>query len=120
MSMDPRFLPSLISFRYTLGIPISFTPSCRIQTSANMACLLITQTQMSLFLVGIRITFKFLLADLVIGWCLFVVAITNDERLRSELTAKVSDRSSDTTIPANVFPVYYDSANGTSLQGVAR
>lgn len=60
------------------------------------------------------------MADLVIGWSLFVVAITNDERLRSELTARVSDRFSNITIPANVFSVNYDSANGTSLQGVAR
>jgi hypothetical protein len=60
------------------------------------------------------------LADIVIGWSLFVAAMTNDERLNSELIARVSDRSSNIAIPANVFPVEYDSANGTSLQGVAR
>ncbi|KAF8491815.1 hypothetical protein F5888DRAFT_1619594 [Russula emetica] len=59
-------------------------------------------------------------ADLVIGWSLFVAAMTNDEPLRSELIVRVSDRSSNTSIPASVFSVYYDSANGTSLQGVAR
>jgi hypothetical protein len=76
---------------------------------------------MSLCLVGIRIILLFIyLADLVIGWSLFVAAMTNDEPLRSELIARVSDRSSNTSIPASVFSVYYDSANGTSLQGVAR
>ncbi|KAF8497622.1 hypothetical protein F5888DRAFT_1803621 [Russula emetica] len=55
----------------------------------------------------------------VSSWSLFVAAMTNDEPLRSELIVRVSDRSSNTSIPASVFSVYYDSANGTSLQGVA-
>jgi hypothetical protein len=75
---------------------------------------------MSLCLVGIRTILQIFLADLVIGWSLFVAAMTDDERLRPELITRVSDRSSDTTIPASVFSVYYDSANGRSLQGVAR
>jgi hypothetical protein len=61
-----------------------------------------------------------LLADLVIGWSLFVAAMTKDDRLSSELIARVYNRFTNTTIPATVFPVYYDSDNGTSFQGVAR
>ena len=64
-----------------------------------------------------------LLADLVIGWSLFLAAITNDQDyqgLRPELIFKVSNRSTIPTFPATVFSVYYDSASGTSLQGVAR
>ena len=61
-----------------------------------------------------------LLPDLVIGWSLFVAAMTNDQGLRSELISRVSDRSTITTFPATVFSVYYDSASGTSLQGVDR
>jgi hypothetical protein len=51
---------------------------------------------------------------------LFAAAMTNDVGLRSELITKVSNHFADTTIPASVFPVYYDSADGTLLQGVAR
>ena len=61
-----------------------------------------------------------LLADLVIGWSLFAVAMTNNQDLRSELISRVADRSTNITFPATVFSVYYDSASGTSLQGVAR
>ena len=64
-----------------------------------------------------------LLADFVIGWSLFVAAITNDQAyqgLHSELIFRVSNRSTVATFPATVFSVYYDSASGTSLQGVAR
>ena len=76
---------------------------------------------MSLCLVGIRMILNFsLLANLVIGWNLFVAAMTSDQGLRSKLIASVSDRSTIITFPASVFSVYYSSANGTSLQGVAR
>ena len=62
---------------------------------------------------------EILLHDLVIGWSLFTAAMTtNNPGLRSELISRVFHRASSTT--PGVFPVYYDSSNGTSLQGIAR
>ena len=63
-------------------------------------------------------TFEILLPDLVIGWSLFAAAMTPNPGLRSQLILRVYNRVTS-TIPG-VFPVYYDSGNGTSLQGIAR
>jgi hypothetical protein len=61
---------------------------------------------------------EILLPDLVIGWSLFAAAMTRNPGLRSELILRVYNRVTS-SIPG-VFPVYYDSDNGTSLQGIAR
>ncbi len=44
--------------------------------------------------------------------------MTTNQGLRSELIERVYKQMA-TDIPG-VFPVYYDSVNGTSLQGMAR
>ena len=61
---------------------------------------------------------EILLPDLVIGWSLYVAAMTSNPGLRSQLILRVYNRVTS-SIPG-VFPVYYDSGNGTSLQGIAR
>jgi len=61
---------------------------------------------------------ELLLSDLVIGWSLFAAAMTTNPGLRSELILRVYNRVTS-AIPG-VFPVYYDSSNGTSLHGIAR
>jgi hypothetical protein len=60
-----------------------------------------------------------MLSDPVLGWSSFVAAMTTNQGLRSELIERVYKRMATDTIPG-VFPVYYDSVNGTSLQGMAR
>jgi len=45
--------------------------------------------------------------------------MTTNTGLRSELIERVFKRMAMDSIPG-VFPVYYDSVNGTSLQGIAR
>ena len=55
---------------------------------------------------------------LVIGWSVVAAAMTTNVGLRSELILRVYHRASS-FIPG-VFPVYYDSVNGTSLHGIAR
>jgi len=60
-----------------------------------------------------------LLADLVLGWSLFAAAMTTNQGLRSELISRVSNRASSTNT-TGVFPVYYGSADGKTIQGVAR
>ena len=123
--LNPRFLPFLTSLRYTTDTAISLTTSCRIQTSATMACLLITpfrQTPVPLCLVSI---YRFLYSVVdpfpSLGWSLFVAAMTTNKGLSSGLIWRVfntTGSSKSTTNPA--FAVYYDSANGTPLQGVGR
>jgi hypothetical protein len=48
-----------------------------------------------------------------------VAAMTTNQGLRSELLERVYKRMGSDALPG-VFPVYYDSVNGTSLQGIAR
>ena len=60
-----------------------------------------------------------LLTDMALGWSLFAAAMTTNEGLRSELISRVHTRASTSTIPG-VFPVYYGSADGSTLQGAAR
>jgi hypothetical protein len=61
-----------------------------------------------------------LLTDSVLGWNLFTAAaMTTNENLRSLLISKVHNRASY-NISAGVFPVEYGSADGSTLQGVAR
>jgi hypothetical protein len=48
-----------------------------------------------------------------------VAAITPNQGLQSELLERVDKRMYTDTLPG-VFPVYYDSVTGTSLQGIAR
>lgn len=74
---------------------------------------------MSLFPVGISYNFQVLLVDPVSGWSLFAAAMTSNQGLLSDLISRVHTRASTSTIPG-LFPVYYDSGNGTSLQGTAR
>jgi hypothetical protein len=61
---------------------------------------------------------EIVLPDLVIGWSLFAAAMTTNPGLRSQLILRVYNRVTS-TIPG-VFPVFYNSVNGTSLQGMAR
>ena len=58
-------------------------------------------------------------ADGVLGWNLFAAAMTPNQSLRSQLISKVHNRASF-NISAGVFPVEYNSADGSPLQGVAR
>ena len=58
-------------------------------------------------------------ADCVLGWNLFAAAMTPNQSLRSQLISKVHNRASFNT-SAGAFPVEYNSADGSSVQGVAR
>jgi hypothetical protein len=65
--------------------------------------------------------FLYAVADSVptLGWSLFVVAMTSNPTLRSELISNVLTGATPmATDPA--FALYYDTANGTALQGVSR
>ena len=59
-----------------------------------------------------------LLPNLVLGWSLFAAAMTTNPGLRSQLILRVYNRV--TSVIPGVFPVYYDSDTGTSIQGIAR
>ena len=48
-----------------------------------------------------------------------MAAMTTNQGLRSELIERVLKRMYTDALPG-VFPVYYDSVNGTSLRGIAR
>jgi len=126
VSVVASFLTSLIGFtgRYMMGIAVSSTTSCRIQTSAILACLLITsvQTPMSPCLVCILCQFQVLLADPVLGWSLFVAAaMTSNLGLFSELILRVVNVMTSSEVKNDsAFAVYYDSAKATPLQGVLR
>ncbi|KAI0278710.1 hypothetical protein BGY98DRAFT_1186437 [Russula aff. rugulosa BPL654] len=54
----------------------------------------------------------------VSSWSLFAAAMTTNQGLSSELITRVSNRASSTNI-SGVFPVYYSSADGSTLQGAA-
>jgi len=56
----------------------------------------------------------------VSAWSLFVAAMDNktNTNLRSDLISRVNHRMAADTLPG-VFPVYYDSVNGTTVQGAA-
>ena len=76
---------------------------------------------MSPHLVGTFTKFQVLSSDpqAVLGWSLFVAAMTTNQGLRSGLISRVSNRASSTNT-SGVFPVYYNSGDGTTEQGVAR
>jgi len=59
------------------------------------------------------------ISDPVLVWSMFVAGLTTNQGLRSELIGRVYNRMGATALPG-VFPVYYDSVNGTALQGAAR
>ena len=59
------------------------------------------------------------LADLDSGWSLFAAAMTTNQDLRLELISRVHERASASGIPG-VFPLYYGSVDGSTLQGAAR
>jgi hypothetical protein len=106
-----------------MDIAVSSTTSCRLQTSAPLACLLITsvQTPISPCLVGILYKFQVLLADSdpVLGWSLFVAAaMTSNLGLLSELILRVLNGTA--FVAGKTTVVYYDSAKATPLQGVLR
>ena len=63
--------------------------------------------------------FQVLSSDPILGWSLFVAAMTTNQGLRSELISRVSNRASSTNT-SGIFPVYYSSGDGTTVQGVAR
>ena len=63
--------------------------------------------------------FQVLSSDPALGWSLFAAAMTTNQSLRSELISRVSDRASSTNT-SGIFPVYYGSGDGTTVQGVAR
>ncbi|KAF8491814.1 hypothetical protein F5888DRAFT_1613303 [Russula emetica] len=55
----------------------------------------------------------------VSSWSLFAAAMTTDQDLSSELISRVGNRASSTNT-SGVFPVYYGSIDGSTLQGSAR
>ncbi|KAI0278709.1 hypothetical protein BGY98DRAFT_933632 [Russula aff. rugulosa BPL654] len=61
---------------------------------------------------------KILLPDLVISWSLFAAAMTTNSGLRSERISRVYNLESTNLNISYVFPVYYDSSNGTALKGI--
>jgi hypothetical protein len=83
--------------------------------------MLFPQTQVSPRLVGISNNSETLLPDrLVIGWSIFVAAMTTNSGLQSELILRVYNATFVDLNTSWVFPVYYDSSDGTALQGIAR
>jgi hypothetical protein len=59
------------------------------------------------------------LVDVVLGWNLFVAAMTPDGDLRSHLISGVHNRTSF-NVSAGVFPLDYDSVDGSTILGAAR
>ena len=56
---------------------------------------------------------------ILLGWNLFVAAMTPDGDLRSNLISRVHNRASFNT-SSGVFPLSYNSSSGATIQGVAR
>ena len=54
-----------------------------------------------------------------LGWTMFAAAMTSDQDLRNNLISRVHNRAS-CNATAGVFPVFYDSINGSIYQGGAR
>lgn len=93
--------------------------------SVHMACLLIisiqtqVQTQILQHLVGLFSNVHVLIVDVLLGWNLFVAAMTSNEDLRSSLINNVHNRASYNTT-AGVFPLNYATSNGAAISGQAR
>jgi len=60
-----------------------------------------------------------LMVDVLLGWNLFVAAMTQDGELCSHLISSVHNRASFNTT-SEVFPLNYDSSHGSTIQGAAR
>ncbi len=56
---------------------------------------------------------------MILGWNLFVAAMTPNQDLRTNLISRVHNRASY-NVSAGVFPLNYDSASGTAILGRAR
>ena len=64
-------------------------------------------------------TFENVRAYVVLGWSLFVAAMTSDQDLRTNLISRVHNRASF-NLTGGVMPVSYDSTSGLISQGGAR
>ena len=62
---------------------------------------------------------KIVSANVVLGWDLFVAAMTSNQDLRADLISRVHNRASY-NLSAGVFPTEYDSTFGSTIQGGAR
>jgi hypothetical protein len=60
------------------------------------------------------------LIPLSLGWSLFVAAMTPNQGLRSALISSVFNETILSPAGQSTFAVYYDTANGTPLQGAYR
>lgn len=109
-----------LNFRSTTHIAVSLKISRR-HPSVNLACLLIIsfQTQLPQHLVGLFSNVHVLLVDTLLGWNLFVAAMTPDKSLRSGLINNVHNRASYNTT-AGVFPLNYATSDGAAISGQAR
>jgi Domain of unknown function (DUF1793) len=89
--------------------------------SVNSACQLIIsfQTQLLQHLVGLFSIAHVLLVDVLLGWNLFVAAMTSNENLRSSLINSIHNRASYNTTDG-VFPLNYATSDGVALSGQAR
>ncbi|SRR6266404_4584506 len=56
---------------------------------------------------------------MVLGWNLFVAAMTSNQDLRTNLISRVHNRASF-NLSAGVFPFRYDSTHGSTILGGAR
>ena len=112
------FRPSLLSIsRYMTTKVASSTTSCWIQTSAILVCPSITSVRVHQlqYLVSISISVSSQLTTFT-GWNLFVAAMTSDNDLRSNLIERIYNRS-HLFSTAGAFPLVYNSANGSDIQG---
>ena len=109
-----------LNFRSTTDIAVSFKISRR-YPSVTLACLLIIsfRTPLSQYLVGLFSDVHVLLVDILLGWNLFVAAMTTNRNLSSSLINNVHKRASYNTT-AGVFPLNYATSDGATISGQAR
>ena len=56
---------------------------------------------------------------MILGWNLFVAAMTPNQDLRMNLISRIHNRASY-NVSEGVFPLNYDSTSGTTILGRAR
>ena len=109
------------NFRSTRHIAVSLKTSRRRHPSVNLVCLLIIffQTQLPPYLVSLFYKLLVVLIDALLGWNLFVAAMTSDGDLRSDLIKNVHNRASYNAT-AGVLPLNYATSSGLAISGQAR
>ena|SRR6266702_2804142 len=101
---------------------VSSTTSHQLRASVILGCQSIAsaRTQASQYQVGRVLHLKSSkLMCFLLGWNLFVAAMTSNQDLSTNLISRVHNRASF-NVSAGVFPLSYDSTHGSTILGVAR